>query len=77
MSVTRRKQYDIEKQTVIKAYKLVKANVGAVGVDKVSLDAFEKDLKGNLYGIECLLAATSHLPFGLSPFPRRTPDNAF
>ena len=51
MSVTGRKQYSIDKQTVMKAYRLVKANAGSAGVDKVSLEVFEKDLKGNLYKI--------------------------
>ena len=39
MSVTGRKQYSIDKQTVMKAYRLVKANAGSAGVDKVSLEA--------------------------------------
>lgn len=42
MSVTGGKQYDIDKQTVMKAYKLVKANAGAAGVDKVSLEALRR-----------------------------------
>jgi retron-type reverse transcriptase len=45
------KPYDIPKQLVWEAYHRVKANRGAAGVDRVSLAAFEKDRKGNLYKI--------------------------
>jgi hypothetical protein len=45
------KPYDIPKQLVRDAYLRVKANRGAAGVDGVSLAAFEKDLKGNLYKV--------------------------
>ena len=45
------KPYDIPKQLVWEAYQQVKANRSAAGVDGVSLAAFEKDLKGNLYKI--------------------------
>ncbi|MGY3695753.1 RNA-directed DNA polymerase [Bradyrhizobium sp. USDA 3240] len=62
MSVTGRKQYDIDKQAVMKAYKLVKANAGAAGVDKVSLEAFEKGLKGNLYKVWKRMSSGSYFP---------------
>src|SRR5215831_567254 len=55
------KPYDIPKQLVWEAYQRVKANRGAAGVDRVSLAAFEKDLKGKMFtrsGIECRLAHT-------------------
>ena len=39
------KPFDIPKQLVWKAYKEVKANGGAAGVDKESIEAFEKNLK--------------------------------
>ena len=45
------KPYDISEQLVWEAYQRVKANRGAAGVDGVSLAAFEKDLKGNLYKV--------------------------
>jgi RNA-directed DNA polymerase len=45
------KPYAISKQVVWKAYKEVKANHGAAGVDGQSIEAFEVDLKGNLYKI--------------------------
>ena len=43
------KQYEISKQQVVQAYKLVKANAGAAGVDEQSLKDFAINLKDNLY----------------------------
>ena len=45
------KPFDISKQEVWRAYQKVKANKGAPGVDDCSVEAFEKDLKNNLYKI--------------------------
>ena len=45
------KPYVISKQVVWEAYLKVKANHGAAGVDGESIEAFETDLKGNLYKI--------------------------
>ena len=45
------KPYDISKRLVWDAWKQVKENRGAAGVDGVSMAAFEKDLKGNLFKI--------------------------
>lgn len=56
------KPYDIPKQLVWEAYRRVKANRGAAGVDGESLDAFEKDLKGNLYKVWNRMASGSYLP---------------
>jgi RNA-directed DNA polymerase len=42
------KPFDISKQVVVEAYKRVKANKGAAGVDGESIADFEKDLKNNL-----------------------------
>ncbi len=44
--MTQDKSYAISKQVVWEAYKKVKANRGAAGVDQQTLDEFEKDLKG-------------------------------
>ena len=43
------KSLEISKQIVWSAYKRVKANKGAAGVDAVTMTKFEEDLKGNLY----------------------------
>jgi group II intron reverse transcriptase/maturase len=56
------KPYDIPKQLVWDAYQRVKANRGAAGVDGVSLAAFEKDLKGNLYKIWNRMSSGSYIP---------------
>src|SRR4029077_9556976 len=56
------KPYDIPKQLVWTAYQRVKANRGAAGVDRVSLAAFEKDLKGNLYKIWNRMSSGSYFP---------------
>ena len=56
------KPYDIPKQLVWDAYRRVKANQGAAGVDGMSLAAFEKDLKGNLYKIWNRMSSGSYIP---------------
>ena len=45
------KPFDISKRAVWEAYQKVKANKGAPGVDEVSIEEFEKDLKNNLFKI--------------------------
>ncbi|KYN82854.1 hypothetical protein ATY36_12735 [Vibrio cidicii] len=56
------KSFDISKQLVWRAYQRVKANKGAVGVDKISLSAFERNLKGNLYKIWNRMSSGSYMP---------------
>jgi RNA-directed DNA polymerase len=56
------KPYGIPKQLVWEAYKRVKANRGAAGVDGESLAAFEKDLKGNLYKVWNRMSSGSYFP---------------
>ncbi len=56
------KPYEISKQVVWEAYKRVRANRGASGVDGESLAAFEKDLKGNLYKIWNRMSSGSYFP---------------
>ena len=43
------KPFDIPKREVWEAFKRVKANQGAAGVDRQSIAAFEADLSNNLY----------------------------
>jgi retron-type reverse transcriptase len=43
------KPFNISKMQVYEAYKAVKSNQGAAGVDKETIEQFEANLKGNLY----------------------------
>ena len=52
----------IDKVQVVKAYKLVKANAGAPGVDDETTELFEKSLKDNLYQIWNRMSSGSYLP---------------
>ena len=45
------KSFQIPKQLVWEAYRRVKANKGAAGVDGQSMTDFEEDLRNNLYKI--------------------------
>ena len=56
------KPLEISKRAVWEAYKKVKANKGAPGVDGVSIEEFEKDLKGNLYKIWNRMSSGSYFP---------------
>ena len=56
------KPFEISKRLVWEAYERVKANKGAAGVDGQSLEAFEEDLKGNLYKIWNRMSSGSYFP---------------
>ena len=56
------KPFDISKQEVWEAYRQVKANDGAPGVDGVTIEEFEKDLKNNLYRIWNRMSSGSYFP---------------
>jgi len=56
------KSYDISKHIVKEAYQRVKANKGAAGVDKESLEEFEANLKNNLYKIWNRMSSGSYFP---------------
>ena len=56
------KSYHISKNTVWNAYKHVKANDGAAGVDGVTISEFEKKVKDNLYKIWNRMSSGSYLP---------------
>ena len=56
------KPFDISKREVWQAYQKVKDNKGAPGVDKVSLEEFEKDLKNQLYQIWNRMSSGSYFP---------------
>ena len=56
------KPFDIPKQMVWEAYQRVKANKGAAGVDGVSVEQFEQDLKNNLYRLWNRMSSGSYFP---------------
>ena len=56
------KPFSISKQVVWDAYKRVKANKGAAGIDEESIADFEVDLKGNLYKIWNRMSSGSYFP---------------
>jgi len=56
------KPFEISTQLVWEAYRRIRANRGAAGVDGMSLEAFEKDLKGNLYKVWNRMSSGSYLP---------------
>jgi RNA-directed DNA polymerase len=56
------KPFTIPKQLVMEAYKRVKANKGAAGVDRVSMGEFEEDLRGNLYKIWNRMSSGTYFP---------------
>jgi RNA-directed DNA polymerase len=56
------KPYEISKTVVWEAYKRVKANKGAAGVDNESIDKFEANLKDNLYKIWNRMSSGSYFP---------------
>jgi retron-type reverse transcriptase len=56
------KPFAIPKQLVWEAWERVKANKGAAGVDKCSIEDFEKDLKNNLYKIWNRMSSGTYFP---------------
>ena len=60
--MSKAKPYNISKQVVWEAYKRVKTNKGAAGVDEESIADFEVNLKGNLYKIWNRMSSGSYFP---------------
>ena len=56
------KPFEISKTIVWEAYKRVKANKGAAGVDGQTLDEFEVNLKDNLYKLWNRMSSGSYFP---------------
>jgi RNA-directed DNA polymerase len=61
-SVSQAKPFEISKQVVLEAYKRVKANRGAAGVDEESIQDFEVNLKNNLYKIWNRMSSGCYFP---------------
>jgi RNA-directed DNA polymerase len=56
------KPFNIDKMQVYEAYKAVKSNGGAAGVDGQTIEQFEADLKNNLYKIWNRMCSGSYFP---------------
>jgi RNA-directed DNA polymerase len=56
------KPFSIDKKLVYEAYKVVRANAGAAGVDGQTIGQFDADLKGNLYKIWNRMSSGSYFP---------------
>jgi RNA-directed DNA polymerase len=56
------KPFDIPKRLVWNAWRQVRANRGAAGVDEESLEMFERDLKNNLYRLWNRMSSGSYFP---------------
>ena len=56
------KPFLIEKRQVYEAYLEVRSKEGAGGVDGVTIEQFEKDLKSNLYKIWNRMSSGSYFP---------------
>lgn len=56
------KPFDISKNLVWEAFLQVKANRGAPGIDGITIDDFERDLKNNLYKIWNRMSSGTYFP---------------
>ena len=56
------KPFSIDKRLVYEAYKAVKSNRGAAGVDEQTIEQFDADLSGNLYRIWNRMSSGSYFP---------------
>ena len=60
--VSKAKPFSISKQEVYDAYRQVRENRGAAGVDKQSIDEFGENLSGNLYKLWNRMSSGSYFP---------------
>ena len=60
--MSKTKPFIISKERVVEAYKLVKANGGAAGIDQQSLKDFDENLKDNLYKIWNKMSSGTYFP---------------
>jgi len=56
------KSFEISRHQVLEAYRRVKANQGAGGIDGVNFEEFERDWKNNLYKIWNRMSSGSYFP---------------
>ena len=56
------KQFQISETVVQEAFNRVKANRGAAGVDKQTVEAFERELEENLYKVWNRMSSGTYFP---------------
>jgi hypothetical protein len=56
------KPYCISRWEVLEAYKKVKSNKGAAGIDEQTIESFERKLKKNLYKVWNRMSSGSYFP---------------
>ena len=56
------KTFSIDKKLVYEAYKAVRANAGAAGVDGQTIEQFEAELGDNLYKLWNRMSSGSYFP---------------
>lgn len=61
-STSKAKSFRIDKRVVWEAWKQVKANQGAPGIDEESVEEFEGNLRGNLYKLWNRLSSGTYMP---------------
>lgn len=73
------RQYQIPQAVVKAAWKLVKANKGAAGIDGETIENFEKDLENNLYKIWNRMTSGSYFRqrCALCKYPKTRVDGAY
>jgi RNA-directed DNA polymerase len=72
--VSETKPFVISKTLVMEAYQLVKANAGAAGIDRQTLEDFDRNLKDNLYKIWNRMSSGSYFPPPVKavPIPKKS-----
>ena len=68
------KPFDIPKKLFVEAFKDVKKNAGAAGVDHEAIEDFENDLKNNLYKLWNRMSSGSYMPPPIRavPIPKKS-----
>lgn len=60
--MSKAKSFDIPKSLVFTAFKAVKKNKGSAGIDKISIEKYEKNLKNNLYKLWNRMSSGTYFP---------------
>ena len=56
------KSYEISKKLIFDAYKAVKANKGTAGIDFITMEKFDKNVKNNLYKLWNRMSSGTYFP---------------